>query len=110
MVNRHARALVGLAALALSVLAAPQAAAAPQDDYEFCTYLTDQTGRNVNCNMVVPIAKSRCDQLTGGAQWRDIVADDTGLLGDKALAVGILSGAVAFYCPQHEPAIYATGA
>ncbi|AOT22893.1 hypothetical protein SEA_ZAKAI_34 [Mycobacterium phage Zakai] len=100
---------MGLAALVLSGLAAPQAAAAPQDDYEFCTYVTGQTGRNVNCNMAVPIAQSRCAQLAGGTSWREILADDTNLLGDKALAVGILSGAVAYYCPEYESSIYASG-
>ncbi|UJQ87134.1 hypothetical protein SEA_VETRIX_34 [Mycobacterium phage Vetrix] len=94
----------------LSGLSAPQAVAAPQDDYEFCTYVTGQTGRNVNCNMAVPIAQSRCAQLASGTPWREILAGDTDLLGDKALAVGILSGAVAFYCPEYESSIYAKGA
>ncbi|MGE2723989.1 DUF732 domain-containing protein [Mycolicibacterium pulveris] len=82
-----------------AVLAAPQAAASPEDD--FCRSMTS-VGFTGNCATLSTLARDVCAQLERGADATAVAERLDSTTNVETLSNFIVAGAGLYFCPEHR--------
>ncbi|ULE31995.1 DUF732 domain-containing protein [Mycobacterium sp. IDR2000157661] len=98
----HLLRLIGLiAALVLSVAGAPDAAAAPEDD--FCRSMAS-AGVTDDCPELAILARDACAQLERGVDVTEVAESMDRTTNDEMLSNFIVAGARLYFCPEPQQA------
>ncbi|MGV0717187.1 DUF732 domain-containing protein [Mycolicibacterium sp. XJ662] len=81
------------------VLAAPHAAASPEDD--FCRSMTS-VGFTGNCTTLSTLARDVCTQFERGADATAVAEKLDSTTKDETLSNFIVAGARLYFCPEHH--------
>lgn len=95
----RARLTALLMAVVGSVLAAPPAAASPEDD--FCRSMTS-VGFTGDCATLTPLARDVCAQFERGADPSAVAETLDITTKDQTLSNFIVAGARLYFCPQPD--------
>ncbi|OBI80237.1 DUF732 domain-containing protein [Mycobacterium sp. E740] len=88
-----------LVALAGLLVAAPNAAASPEDD--LCRSMTS-VGFTGDCATLVTLARGACTQLDGGADATTVAEKLDITTKDETLSNFIVAGARLYFCPEAQ--------